>query len=157
MLTTRGIPQLYYGDEIAMTGADEPTTRGDFPGGFPGDQRNAFTRDGRAAEEQDLFDHIRTLVHLHTKLEPLKRGSLVNLYASDQQYAYARTTKNASILAVINNDTARATIEFDVSRAGLPNGAALIDRLGVSNELRVEAGKVQVALPGRSAAIFVRK
>ena len=43
LLTTRGVPQLYYGDEIAMTGPDEPTTRGDFPGGFPGDKRNAFT------------------------------------------------------------------------------------------------------------------
>jgi neopullulanase len=157
VLTTRGIPQLYYGDEIAMTGPDEPTTRGDFPGGFPGDKRDAFTREGRAAEEQDLFGHVRMLVHLHTELEPLKRGSLVNLYASDQQYAYARTTKNASVVTVINNDTARATIEFDVSRARVPNGAVLIDRLGVSKELRVEDGKVQVALPGRSAAIFVRK
>ena len=36
LLTTRGVPQLYYGDELAMTGDDEPTTRGDFPGGFPG-------------------------------------------------------------------------------------------------------------------------
>ena len=47
LLTTRGVPQLYYGDEIAMTGADEPTTREDFPGGFPGDKRNAFSREGR--------------------------------------------------------------------------------------------------------------
>jgi glycosidase len=157
VLTTRGIPQLYYGDEIAMTGADEPTTRGDFPGGFPGDKRDAFTREGRAAEQQDLFDYVRTLVHLHTELEPLQRGSLVNLYASDQQYAYARTTKNASVVTIINNDSARATIEFDVSRVGLPNGAVLIDRLGVSRELRVADGKVQVTLPGRAAAIFVRK
>jgi glycosidase len=157
VLTTRGIPQLYYGDEIAMTGADEPTTRGDFPGGFPGDKRDAFTRKGLAAEQQDLFDYVRTLVHLHTELEPLQRGSLVNLYASDQQYAYARTTKIASVVTIINNDSARATIEFDVSRAGLPNGAVLIDRLGDSRELRVKDEKVQVTLPGRAAAIFVRK
>src|ERR1044072_294252 len=47
VLTTRGVPQLYYGDEIALEGGDEPSTRGDFPGGFPGDKRNAFTAGGR--------------------------------------------------------------------------------------------------------------
>ncbi len=46
VLTTRGVPQLYYGDEIALEGGDEPTTRGDFPGGFPGDKKNAFTAGG---------------------------------------------------------------------------------------------------------------
>src|SRR6266850_513192 len=94
VLTTRGVPQLYYGDEIAMTGPDEPTTRGDFPGGFPGDTRNAFSSEGRKKEEEDLFEYIRKLTHLHTELEPLKRGALVNLYVSDQQYAYVRKTKN---------------------------------------------------------------
>ena len=52
VLTTRGVPQLYYGDEIGMEGPDEPTTRGDFPGGFPGDKRNAFTREGRTRAEK---------------------------------------------------------------------------------------------------------
>jgi glycosidase len=55
LLTTRGVPQLYYGDEIAMTGPDEPTTRADFPGGFPGDKRNAFSKQGRTSDEDSLF------------------------------------------------------------------------------------------------------
>ena len=59
LLTTRGVPQLYYGDEIAMTGPDEPTTRKDFPGGFPGDKRNAFTAKAGQLEENDVFNHIR--------------------------------------------------------------------------------------------------
>ena len=77
-----------------MTGPDEPTTRADFPGGFPGDKRNAFTREGRTAEEQELFEYVRLVAHLHTELEPLRRGALVNLYVSDQQYAYARKSTN---------------------------------------------------------------
>ena len=75
VLTTRGVPQLYYGDEIGMEGPDEPTTRGDFPGGFPGDKRNAFTREGRTRAERDLFDYVRRVVHLHTELPQLKRAS----------------------------------------------------------------------------------
>jgi glycosidase len=74
VLTTRGVPQLYYGDEIGMTGADEPTARADFPGGFSGDKRNAFTKEGRTPEERDTFDYVRKVAHLHTEVEPLKRG-----------------------------------------------------------------------------------
>jgi glycosidase len=157
VLTTRGVPQLYYGDEIAMTGADEPTTRGDFPGGFPGDKRNAFSREGRTREEEDLFEYVRTLTRLHAELEPLKRGALVNLYVSDQQYAYARQTKDGAVVIVINNDTKPTKIAFEVSTAGLTNDARLVDRLGSSTEVQVENGKIDVALPARSAAIFVPK
>jgi hypothetical protein len=57
-----------------MTGPDEPTTRGDFPGGFPGDKRNAFTREGRSREEQELFEFVRTISKLHSEVEPLKTG-----------------------------------------------------------------------------------
>jgi neopullulanase len=157
LLTTRGVPQLYYGDEIAMTGADEPTTRGDFPGGFPGDKRNAFSSAGRNREEEDLFQYIRKLAHLHNELEPLKRGTLVNLYSSDQQYAYARRTRDAVVLMVINNDTRPIMITFEVFPAGLANGVRLVDRLGASKDLQVENGTVNVALPSRSASMFVRQ
>src|SRR4029453_766960 len=43
VLSVRGIPQLYYGEEIALEGKDDPDNRRDFPGGFPGDTHNAFT------------------------------------------------------------------------------------------------------------------
>jgi hypothetical protein len=140
-----------------MTGADEPTTRADFPGGFPGDRRNAFSKEGRTRDEEDLFDYIRKLIRLRTQLEPLKRGVLVNLYVSDQQYAYARKTKDDSVVTVINNDIRPTTIVFEVSAAGLTGGMRLVDRLGASKEVQVENGRIYVALPPRSAAIFVRK
>jgi glycosidase len=156
VLTTRGVPQLYYGDEIAMTGPDEPTTRGDFPGGFPGDKRNAFAKDGRTADEQELFEYVRKVVHLHTELEPLRRGALINLYVSDQQYAYARRSDTDVVVIVINNDAKASTIEFDVTSAGLTDGAHLFDRLGAPGVIVVEGRKMKVTLPPRSAAMFRR-
>jgi glycosidase len=157
VLTTRGVPQLYYGDEIAMTGPDEATARKDFPGGFPGDRRNAFSRDGRTKDEQELFEYIRRVAQLRAELEPLRRGSLRNLHVSEQQYAYARATKSSSVITVINNDKRTAQVEFDVSALALTNGVVLTDRLGAAKEVRVENGKLKVSLPERSAAIFVRK
>jgi glycosidase len=157
VLTTRGVPQLYYGDEIGMTGADEPTARADFPGGFPGDKRSAFAKQGRTREEQDAFEFVRTMAHFHTELLPLQRGELVNLYVSAQQYAYARKSPAGVAIVAINNDAKPATIEFDVTPAGLANGDRLVDRLALGKEIRVENGKVSVLLSPRSAALFVRR
>jgi glycosidase len=157
LLTTRGVPQLYYGDEIAMTGPDEPTTRGDFPGGFPGDKRNAFRSSGRKKDEEDLFQYVRKLTSLHRELEPLQRGKLVNLYVSDQQYAYARKTNRTAVVVVINNEAKGVEIEFDVSPAGFADGARLVDRLGSSKEMQVSGGKLKMRLPERSAAVLVQK
>jgi neopullulanase len=154
VLTTRGVPQLYYGDELAMEGPDEPTTRGDFPGGFAGDKRNAFTASGRTKEEQELFEYIRRLTTLRRELEPLRTGKLVNLHVSEQQYAYARKTSNGLVVVVFNNDNNAAAIEFDVLSISLSNGASLSDRLGVVNDVTVRDGKLRVNLPKRSVAVF---
>lgn len=154
VLTTRGVPQLYYGDELAMEGEDEPTTRGDFPGGFTGDKRNAFTAAGRTKDEQELFEYIKRLTTLRRELEPLRTGSLINLHVSEQQYAYARRTRTAAVVVAINNDDKAAEIEFDVSRTGLNNGVSLKDRLGVTREVVINDRKVKVHLPRRSVAIF---
>jgi glycosidase len=72
LLTTRGMPQLYAGDEIAMKGGDDPDNRRDFPGGFPGNARDAFTQAGRTEEQQAEFAWIAGLTKLrrdHAVLE----------------------------------------------------------------------------------------
>ena len=59
LMTTRGIPLIYYGDEIALAGAGDPDNRRDFPGGWPGDKHNAFTGEGRTKEEREVFGLVR--------------------------------------------------------------------------------------------------
>ncbi|MEJ7709948.1 MAG: alpha-amylase family glycosyl hydrolase [Pyrinomonadaceae bacterium] len=77
IMTTRGVPQIYYGDEIAIQGGGDPDNRRDFPGGFPGDARNAFTKEGRTDDEQIVFEHVQKLARLRRELEPLRRGTLI--------------------------------------------------------------------------------
>ncbi|HEX6649158.1 MAG TPA: alpha-amylase family glycosyl hydrolase [Pyrinomonadaceae bacterium] len=156
VLTTRGVPQLYYGDELGMEGEDEPTTRGDFPGGFAGDKRNAFTTAGRTKHEQELFEYIRRLTTLRRELEPLRTGTLVNLYVAEQQYAYARVINRDAVVVAINNDNNSAEIEFDISRFEFRNGQSLTDRVGGATAF-VSDDKLKVKLPKRSAAIFASK
>jgi neopullulanase len=155
VLTTRGVPQLYYGDEIGMEGADEPTTRGDFPGGFPGDSHNAFTVQGRTRDQQSLFEYVRKVVGLHTGLAPLKRGELINLYVAKQQYVYARKLDSSSVIVAINNDTNATSLSFDVQPAGLANGNQLMDQLGSLGTVQVSNNKLTLTLPARNASVLV--
>ena len=157
LLTTRGVPQLYYGDEIAMTGEDEPRTRKDFPGGFPGDRRNAFSKDGRTREEQEVFAYVQKLIRLRRQLEPLRRGSLINLYVSDQQYAYARGSKAGVVIMVFNNAEKSAEMLINLMPVGFADGETLIDRLDVSPEVRVKDRRLRVTMPSRSVSMFVRR
>ncbi len=66
LLTINRIPQIYYGTEILMNGTKEITdgyVRKDFPGGFPGDSRNAFTAEGRTQAENAMYNWVRSLLH----------------------------------------------------------------------------------------------
>lgn len=154
LLTNRGIPLLYYGDEIGMTGGDDPDNRRDFPGGFPGDRRDAFTSAGRTSQEQPLWQHVRTLAHLHAELAPLRRGSQITLSQTDKQWAYARVLPHDAVLIVLNNDTAPVTLTIPVTAAGLSDGVVLTDRLGQAASVRVEKGAAVVTLPARTGAVF---
>src|SRR5205807_9130550 len=88
IMTMRGTPQLYYGDEIAMAGGDDPDNRRDFPGGFPADGIDRFHT--RNAEQNSAFQNQKLLGLLRAELEPLRRGKLINLFATEHQYVYAR-------------------------------------------------------------------
>lgn len=155
LLTARGIPQWYYGDEIAMPGGDDPDNRRDFPGGWPDDPRNAFAPEGRTPLEQAVFDRVRTLMRLRSALEPLRRGSMVYLALGDQTLVFARVVDRNSAIVAINNSKTGVKVSCPVTAAGLKDGTRLTDRLATGAAVRVEQGAIQIQLPPRSAAIYV--
>ena len=155
IMTMRGTPQLYYGDEIAMQGGDDPDNRRDFPGGFPADGINAFTT--RNEKQRSVFEHQKLLGQLRAELEPLRRGNLLNLLATEHQYVYARNTTKSAVIVAFNNGVKAAMVEFSVAETKLPNGANLRDRLGSVPDVQVANERIKFELPARSAAILVVK
>lgn len=152
LLTTRGIPMIYYGDEIAMEGGNDPDNRRDFPGGWPGDARNAFSRAGRTAEESALFEHVKKLIALRKASVALRRGGTENLMVGEQQWAYARTMLGATVLVVLNNSAAEAEVVAPIPP--MLRGK-WTDRLGGLGT--VEMGEVlRVKLGARSSAVLTR-
>jgi glycosidase len=158
IMTSRGTPLLYYGDEIAMPGGGDPDNRRDFPGGFAGDSRNAFTPQGRTAQENEVWNHLAKLGALRKELKPLQKGETFDLLDEEQQMAYARVFADQAVLIVFNNDTKPATVSFDVSMIK-PFGAnaTLTDRLGKMSDVKIENGTVKLSIPARTAGIFTAK
>jgi glycosidase len=157
-MTSRGTPLLYYGDEIAMPGGADPDNRRDFPGGFAGDARNAFTAQGRTAQENEVWNHLARLGALRKELKPLQKGETLDLLDEEQQMAYVRVFADQAVLMIFNNDTKAANVSFDVSmiKQFAPN-ATLTDRLGRVSEVKIENGAVKLSVPARTAGIFTVK
>ena len=154
VFTARGTPMIYYGDEIGMPGGDDPDNRRDFPGGFPGDSRNAFTAAGRTAEEQSLFTRIRTVSALRRELEPLRRGKMVVLSVTDHTIAFARLP---GVVVAFNAGDKHVDMTLDASAAGLAPHAVLTDRLRNTSDVEVDGADLRVHLPSRSAAVYVAR
>jgi neopullulanase len=160
VMTTRGTPLLYYGDELAMPGGADPDNRRDFPGGFPNDERNAFTKAGRTAVENEVFERVKRLAKLRAELPALRRGSLVHVYDGEQQTVFARRLPDQTTFVVFNNDTKPAKLKFKLSDAGLdPNGRFMMrdDGLGLrGNPLggRFHGDDVELEMGPRSVAVF---
>jgi len=159
LMTTRGTPLLYYGDELAMPGGADPDNRRDFPGGFPGDSRNAFTQAGRTPIENEVFDHLRRLASLRAELPALRTGTLIQVYDEDQQTVFARHLGDQTVFVALNNDTKPATIKFKLSAAGLDPNARMkmrhdgLGRGGPRAE-RSHGDDIELDMGPRSAAIF---
>jgi glycosidase len=155
IMTTRGTPLLYYGDEIAMPGGGDPDNRRDFPGGFPGDGINAFASTGRTRPQNDVWNHLARLGALRRMLEPLRRGRSLDLLDEEQQMAYARVTDREVAVVVFNNDPKPAEVSFDVSMiAPLGRETVLVDRLGVVRDVRIAGGRVNLVMPPRTAVVL---
>jgi glycosidase len=154
LMTARGIPMIYYGDEIAMRGGGDPDNRRDFPGGWREDARNAFQAEGRTPEEQAVFEHVRRLTGLRKKLAPLRQGSTIDLVANERVYAFARVAGNAVALAVFNLGTEKVSLAPESAALKLPRDVVLHDELGVAPDAEARAGHLTVELPARSAAVY---
>jgi glycosidase len=93
LLTTRGIPEIYYGTELLMDGdgGHHPDIRKDFPGGWPGDKVNAFTKEGRTSAQNEAFDFLRTLLNWRKDQEVIHHGKLKHFIPENNIYVYFRT------------------------------------------------------------------
>jgi glycosidase len=116
LLTTRGIPQLYYGNEIATKGFTSPNdgwVRLDFAGGWKEDAVNKFTDVGRTETEKDIFNYVKKLANFRKTSKAITQGKFTQYVPVDAVYVYFRTYANETIMVVMNTGKEKNTFALN--------------------------------------------
>ncbi len=124
LLTTRGIPMIYYGTEILMTGFTDPDAkvRADFPGGWKADAVDKFTARGRTEMENEAFNYIKKLSAFRKTSKALKHGKTTQFVPVDGLYVYFRYTDGETVMVLMNSSEKEMT----------PDMARFAERIGPS-------------------------
>lgn len=115
--TTRGIPQFYYGTEIAKKSPyqrDDGLLRSDMPGGWPGDAVSAFSGVGLSAEQSAVQQYLKKLLNWRKHNRAVTSGKLMHFIPQDDVYVYFRYLRDSAVMVVINKS--KQDSELDLSR-----------------------------------------
>ncbi len=127
LLTTRGIPQIYYGTEILMPGdkgEGDGTLRRDFPGGWTSDKTNCFTREGRTKLQNEAFDYTRKLLNWRKGNEAVGKGTLKHFSIANGTYVYERKYGNQSAVIIMNGTDKPQELDLTPYKEILPKAQA---------------------------------
>jgi neopullulanase len=156
VLTTRGIPQIFYGTEVLMSNKgteDHGVIRSDFPGGWIGDAKNAFTGHGLSDDERAMQDYTRKLLQWRRTAPAIRDGKLTHYVPTDDVYVYFRHDAAQNIMVILNNRDEARTIDTQRFLESIGSATTGTDVLsGQAHAL--DRG---VAVPARSATILELK
>jgi glycosidase len=152
LLTMRGIPQMYYGDEILMKNYSNPDglVRLDFPGGWPGDKANKFTVGGRTSQENEAFNYVRTLANYRKNTTALQTGKLMQYIPQRGIYVYFRYDAKKTVMVVYNsNETENElnTARFDERMTGFTSARNIITGTTVDTHSGIK-------IPGKTTLVL---
>jgi len=152
-LTLRGIPEIYYGDEIGMPGGGDPDNRRDFPGGWIGDANDAFTQAGRTRDQQKIFSYVQALLRLRREHAALRSGQLWHLASDESSYVFVRESEEERVVVAFNNADQQRELRIPLADTPVQRAAAIELLLG---EARAELakGEIRIAMPAQSLTIF---
>ncbi len=135
LLTTRGIPQLYYGDELLFEGSKpDGILRKDFPGGWKDDKQNLFNTTERNKDEAEVHNYVKTILKWRKNAKEIHSGKLKHYKPTHNEnvYVYFRYLENESTMIIINNGN-EPLVNFPLdhykeSLKGYKNGIDIISK-----------------------------
>jgi len=152
-LTLRGIPEIYYGDEIGMPGGGDPDNRRDFPGGWNGDASDAFTQAGRTREQQEIFSYVQELLRVRHEHAALRSGRLSHLASDESTYVFLRESEDERIVVAFNNADKAKEIRVRISGTPMQNAAAISLIFGGA-KAALAGSDFGISMPAQSLSIF---
>ncbi|PID59281.1 MAG: alpha-amlyase [Ignavibacteriae bacterium] len=113
VLTTRGIPQLFYGTEIGLNGGGHHNRiREAFPGGFSGDSLNAFAEKDRTTQQNEIYNFTKQLLALRNKYRVMRTGKFVQYVPENDFYVYKKKLGDEKIIVAINDSEEKRNLNF---------------------------------------------
>ena len=147
LLTTRGIPQIYYGTEILMA-ADKANGDGllrcDFPGGWQNDAKNCFEATNRTPQQNEAFSFMQKLLQWRKGNEVIAKGQLKHFAPNKGVYVYERKYGDKSVVVFLNGNDREQTIDLVPYQEILPASSAF----DLLTEKKVEL-RNELTLPSR--------
>ena len=151
-LTLRGIPEIYYGDEIGMSGGLNKDSRADFPGGWPGDAKNAFEAEGRTAAQQEIFVYVQTLLRLRQAHKALCGGRLWHLAQDETSYVFLRENEEERLVVAVNGSEQSRELRIPLADTPIHDAGGISTVFG---EARAQIAKeLRLTVPAQSLSIF---
>ena len=156
LMTIRGIPQIYYGSDILMTGRKsdgDGNLRKDFPGGWAGDKVNGFTGEGLTAQQKEAQQYLKKLITWRKGKEVIHTGKMLHYLPKQGVYAFFRFNEKENIMVILNNNDGEKPFNIDHYREGLK---------GASKGYEVISGKTiddlsALKIPAHTAMIMELK
>jgi glycosidase len=151
LMTMRGVPQMYYGDEILMKNFSNPDglVREDFPGGWPGDKDNKFAASGRSSKENDAFNYVRTLANYRKATPALQTGKMMQYIPEDGVYVYFRYDAQKTVMVVYNSREKEQTVTTE-RYAERTNGAIKARNIITGDTIDL----ARLTLPAKAALVL---
>lgn len=135
LLTSRGIPQIYYGTELLMNGSKEGSdgfVRLDMPGGFEGDRTDAFTPQGRTPLQNEAWNYLSSLLNWRKGAanEVMAKGRLRHFMPINCAYVYERRLGDRQVVVLMNGTEEPMDLEMERYAEIMPKGTTMKRSLG---------------------------
>ncbi len=128
MGTLRGIPQFYYGTEINITNPksnEHGEIRADFPGGWSGDTKNAFTEDHLSQDQSNTQEFLAKLLNWRKGNEAVTQGKMMHFAPNNGIYTYFRYTDKSKVMVIVNKNAQESQVNPQLYKEILPSNAKL--------------------------------
>lgn len=152
-LTLRGIPELYYGDEIGMLGEGDPDNRRDFPGGWQGDAQNAFDRAGQTPQQQAISDYVQNLLRVRREHTALRGGKLWHLCSDDNSYVFIRESEDEMLVVAFHKGSSDRDLEVPL-RGTVGEFSSGVRSVFGKATAQMAGRDLRLHLPAESISIF---
>lgn len=163
VLTMRGTPEIYYGDELAMKGGADPNNRHDFPGGFPGDKHDAFTAAGRTPVQNEVHNWVEGLLHFRDSQPVFGDVGQQDIVHNATTLVYLRA-KNLNegcgggdadrVLVAVNDGNKAETLKINPADTALSGCTGFTPEAGTHVPAALRSGRVRLTLEARQMAIY---